>query len=320
MGFHEARFPVNISYGARGGPGYNTLRIEKQSGISDKIQRWALPRHQYDISFGIRSYDDAYAVKRFFMAHGGGANGFRYKDWADYASTADGRTQVLAVSHQDQTIATANGTLTTFQLTKTYTDNGQSVIRPIKKPVSGTTVVAFGAVQQTTGWTVDTTTGIITFTVAPTNGTIIKAGFEFDVPVEMSDETDKWLEQVLEDFGSSSVPSIFLIEAVDSTSYDEGFYYGGASDQGVVAANTNIKFANGRCQAFQVNTASLKLFLPDLTGIPAGGPYFYINNTGSQSVSLRSIADSAIYTIASGQMVTVVVHVDSSGNKIWYAW
>ena len=326
MTFHEVLFPVNISYGARGGPGYNTRRIEKQSGISEKIQRWALPRHQYDVSFGIRSYADAYAVKTFFMARGGAANGFRYKDWGDYTSTADGRTNTsgaggaAAVSHQDQTIATGDGTTTTFQLTKTYTNGSQSLVRPIKKPVSGTTVIAFSAVQQTTGWTVDTTTGIVTFTVAPPAATIIRAGFEFDVPVAMGEESDKWLAQVLEDFGSSSVPSIYLIEEVDSSTHDEGFYYGGASDRGVISANTAISFGNGRVQAFQVNTTSLKLFLPDLTDIPGGGPYFYIKNTGTQSVDLRSITDSAVITIASAQIVTVVVSVDSSGNKIWMAW
>jgi uncharacterized protein (TIGR02217 family) len=33
------------------------------------------------------------------------------------------------------------------------------------------------------GWSVDTTTGLVTFSTAPTLGVEISAGFEFDVPV-----------------------------------------------------------------------------------------------------------------------------------------
>jgi len=32
MGFHEVRFPDDISYGSDGGPGYNTNIIEMDSG------------------------------------------------------------------------------------------------------------------------------------------------------------------------------------------------------------------------------------------------------------------------------------------------
>ena len=42
------------------------------------------------------------------------------------------------------------------------------------------------------GWTVDTTTGVVTFTAAPAGGVIVRAGFEFDVPVRF--DTDKLVD------------------------------------------------------------------------------------------------------------------------------
>src|SRR5205807_1249331 len=43
--------------------------------------------------------------------------------------------------------------------------------------------VYFGNVEQTTGWTISNTTGILTFTVAPPNGTVVKVSGQFDTPM-----------------------------------------------------------------------------------------------------------------------------------------
>ena len=43
--------------------------------------------------------------------------------------------------------------------------------------------VALGMVEPMSGWTLDATTGVAPFTTAPGNGLIVRAGFEFDVPV-----------------------------------------------------------------------------------------------------------------------------------------
>jgi len=47
--------------------------------------------------------------------------------------------------------------------------------------------VYFGAVEQTTGWTVDVTTGVITFAVAPPTDTVIKWSGSFDLPMAFTD-------------------------------------------------------------------------------------------------------------------------------------
>ena len=69
--------------------------------------------------------------------------------------------------------------------------------------------VALGMVEQLSGWTLDAPTGVITFTTAPANGVIVRAGFEFDVPVRFDSDT---LDVTLDFERLGSITSIPLLE------------------------------------------------------------------------------------------------------------
>ena len=205
MAFHEIRFPDNISRGARGGPERRTQVVELASGDEERNASWANSRRRYDVAYGIRRADDLAAVVAFFEARNGRLYGFRYKDWADYKSSLPS----LAISPTDQQIGTGNGSLKTFQLSKRYTSGAQSWTRTIAKPVAGTIMIALGLVEQMSGWTLDATTGVVTFTTAPGSGAIVRAGFEFDVPVRF--DTDM-LDVTLDIERLGSITSIPLLE------------------------------------------------------------------------------------------------------------
>jgi uncharacterized protein (TIGR02217 family) len=205
MSFHEIRFPDNISRGARGGPERRTQIVELASGDEERNASWANSRRRYDVAYGIRRADDLAAVVAFFEARNGRLHGFRYKDWADYKSALPSQ----AVTATDQQIGTGTGSLQSFQLAKRYTSGAQTWVRTITKPVAGTVRVALGLVEQLSGWTIDTTTGVITFTTAPANGVIIRAGFEFDVPVRFDSDT---LDVTLDFERLGSIASIPLLE------------------------------------------------------------------------------------------------------------
>jgi uncharacterized protein (TIGR02217 family) len=205
MAFHEVRFPDNISRGARGGPERRTQVVELASGDEERNASWANSRRRYDVAYGIRRADDLAAVVAFFEARNGRLCGFRYKDWADYKSALPS----LAITPTDQQIGTGTGSLQTFQLAKRYTSGAQTWVRTITKPVAGTVRVVLGMVEQMSGWTVDTTTGLITFTTAPANGVIVRAGFEFDVPVRFDSDT---LDVTLDFERLGSITSIPLLE------------------------------------------------------------------------------------------------------------
>jgi uncharacterized protein (TIGR02217 family) len=109
----------------------------------------------------------------------------------------------------DQSIGTGDGTTTAFQLVKRYASGAQSWTRAIAKPVAGSVRIALSGVEQPSGWSVDTTTGVVTFSAAPGSDVAITAGFEFDVPVRFdTDVLDVTLD--LERLGS--ITSIPLLE------------------------------------------------------------------------------------------------------------
>jgi uncharacterized protein (TIGR02217 family) len=179
MAFHEVRFPDNIGRGARGGPERRTQIVELASGAEERNASWANSRRRFDVAYGIRRADDLAAVVAFFEARNGRLHGFRFKDWADYKSGIPSQ----APGPQDQLIGTGDGSTTAFQLVKHYASGGQTWTRGIAKPVTGSVRIALGGVEQPSGWSVDTTTGVVTFSAAPGAGVAITAGFEFDVPV-----------------------------------------------------------------------------------------------------------------------------------------
>ena len=95
-------------------------------------------------------------------------------------------------SGTDEAVGTGDNVLVAFQLTKTYTVvSGNPYIRKITKPNTGSVVPKFGGTPFGTegvDWTVDYTTGIITFTVPPSGGTVITADFTYTIPVRFDSD------------------------------------------------------------------------------------------------------------------------------------
>jgi uncharacterized protein (TIGR02217 family) len=205
MAFHDVRFPDDISRGARGGPERRTQIVELASGDEERNASWANSRRRFDVAYGIRRADDLAAVVAFFEARNGRLHGFRYKDWGDWKSCAPSRTP----GPLDQPLAALPGAPAGFQLTKRYVSGPQSWTRTIAKPVAGSVRIALDGTELVPGdgWSVDTTTGIVTFDAAP--GGSVTAGFLFDVPVRFdTDMLDVTLD--LERLGS--ITSIPLLE------------------------------------------------------------------------------------------------------------
>lgn len=186
MTFYETRFPAKIGSGATGGPMRVTDVVTLRSGFEEVNSIWQHSRRKWDASYGIKTADDLHEVLAFWEAMGGRRHSFRWKDWADYKSTTPGGT----VTALDQTIGTGTGAAVSFQLIKTYAAGAASYVRPIRKPVAGTVRVAVNNVEKTAGvdFTVDTTTGLIAFAIAPGNGLSVKAGFQFDVSARFDND------------------------------------------------------------------------------------------------------------------------------------
>lgn len=203
--FHEVQFPTDISKGSAGGPERITDIVELVSGFEERNATMANSKRSYDAGMGLRNVDDLHDVISFWEARFGQLYGFRWKDWADYKSCSTKQTPAF----NNQVIGTGNGTQTQFQLVKNYISGAFGYARTIKKPVAGTVLIGKAGVQQLSGWTVDTTTGIVTFSVAPANGQTITAGYEFDVPVRF--DASK-LSVSIDAFNHGSIPQIAIKE------------------------------------------------------------------------------------------------------------
>ncbi len=175
--FESPRFPERISYGAVGGPGFETQVVQTISGHEQRNGAWALPLHRWDVSQGVKSASDFATLRSFFLAAGGRRHAWRFKDWSDYSAThTDGKVTGLTVR--------------TFQLVKRYTSGSQTLDRKIQKPIaSGFELKNSGStLTLTTDYTLDTATGIVTTVIDRTAANLTWLG-EFDVPMRF--DTDQ---------------------------------------------------------------------------------------------------------------------------------
>lgn len=178
MAFQESpRFPDEVSAWLVGGEEFMTDIVQTQGGFEQRNQVWAQPLRRYRLSNALRTIPNATATKAFFRAVGGRANGFRVKDLFDY--TVDATTGLLGSG-----VGTG---LQTYQLQKQYVNGATTSISKIVKPVPGQVSPFRNGVAVTAGggagqYSVDTTTGIVTFTAdASSAASVITPGAQTQV-------------------------------------------------------------------------------------------------------------------------------------------
>lgn len=312
MAFHDRLFPPGVSYGSVGGPGFNTSIVETDSGAEERIGRWDNPKHRYDARFGVKTRAQMAELRRFYWARRGAAHSFRFKDWLDFTSNADGYT---AGVFTDQQIGIGDGVTTTFQLTKSYTDGPITRLRNITKPVTGTIVVGKNGVNQSSGWTLDYSTGVLTFSVAPALTHAVTWGGEFNVHARFGKEIDSQFAASIEAFDTNSLPSIPIVEVIEDAQLEDEYFYGGAKFISS-ADNWTLAFNNGRVQVFNFSASGKSVTLPDNTDLPMGSPYLVIVNNGSNDFDLKKHDGTTIQTVAAGTIYTLSLGTDGS-NPLW---
>ena len=192
--FHDVRFPLELGYGATGGPQFSTQVITTGSGAEQRNSSWADARLRYDAGVGVRSEADLATLIAFFRARRGQAHAFRFNDPLDHRG--DG-----------EPLGRGDGVTTRFWLARTYGDGTDAQVRRITRPVAGTVTVKVGGVAAT-GWTAGDL-GAIDFTVPPVSGASINASFDFDVPVRFAEDR---IDVGLASWRAGDLPSVPLIE------------------------------------------------------------------------------------------------------------
>ena len=154
----------------RAGRSFATTVVATSAGHEKRNVNWAQVRGRWDVASGLKKQAQIDELIAFFRARRGKAHGFRFKDWADYTATG-------------QLLGTGDDVKTQFQLVKHYPSGSVIEVRTITKPIAGTVKVYLDDIEQLSGWSVDTTTGLVTFSMPPALVVEVTADFEFDVPV-----------------------------------------------------------------------------------------------------------------------------------------
>ena len=201
--FDDVSFPLALGKGARVSPGFSTQIVTTASGHEQRNSDWASGRMRFDAGPGVRSEADLQTLIAFFRARRGAARGFRFRDPFDFSSCG----MVGMPTALDQALGVGDGVRTEFALVKAY-GTVDPELRRITRSVAGSLLVAVAGVPLVTGWSL-LSGGAVSFTVPPTNGAAVRAGFLFDVPVRFADDA---LQVDAQTWLAGDAPDVPLVE------------------------------------------------------------------------------------------------------------
>lgn len=174
MFIESPRLPDSIAYGGTFGPAWRTSVIQMRGQHEQRNQHWAMPLYSGEVNLlnkDVALVRDTFLPFYHAIAQGE-THGFRYHDLNPDEDTGT-----------DEPLGVGDGVRTAFHLVKWYAYGGVEKYRIITKPVVGSVTVTLDNVL-TVAYTLDTTTGVVTFTVPPGVGVIPRASYLFDVPCQ----------------------------------------------------------------------------------------------------------------------------------------
>ncbi len=191
--FDDVSFPLALGREAEVAPGFSTQIVTAAGGAEQRVAGWAEARCRYDVGPGVRSEEDIAALLAFFRARMGPARGFRLRDPFDWRG-------------RDELVGTGDGTARRFALVRHY----GAAVRRITRPVSGSVRVsvdgrAVGFAMEAGGW--------LALDAAPAVGAVVRASFDFDVPVRFAEDQLSVSRATFLAGVAASVPLIELREA-----------------------------------------------------------------------------------------------------------
>ncbi|WP_126172195.1 DUF2460 domain-containing protein [Altericroceibacterium xinjiangense] len=201
--FDDVLYPLALGKDAGVSPEFSTSISVTASGHERRSSQWTDARLRFDVGPGLRSEAELGVLIAFFRARRGAARGFRLGDPFDHSSNGMTGTPTML----DQRIGVGDGLTASFQLVKRYGDGDEPQVRPITRPRADTVRLSIDGAEAS-AWTLRSG-GIVTFTSAPPAGSVIRAGFLFDVPVRFAEDR---LDITGATFAAGEAPSVPLIE------------------------------------------------------------------------------------------------------------
>jgi uncharacterized protein (TIGR02217 family) len=185
----EIEFPRDIAYQAQGGPSWFTTVNQGFSGFEQTNQNWALPLGKWKIALDHKAFSYFCQVRAMWFKAAGRAQIFRFYDILDCQATNEPCALVQDSPYTGRI----------YQLQNSYS-GALSTPKPIFKPITSavqkfdgtycanTVSVAIAGVAQSSGWTIDCTTGLLTFSSPPGSAAVTWSGqYHYPVRFDMDD-------------------------------------------------------------------------------------------------------------------------------------
>lgn len=222
---NDVVMPVQVRFGSAIATRFGVQQLFTASGYRKANQIWSSPLRTLSLTYKL-TVQDTYAILETFNALGGPFDTFLARDWSDWhtATTDDMRNEGLAgATHLDAPLMNPNldpvsnlgdGTTTVFQCYKRYEKGaGAALNERIRHPSDDANFqVGIDGVAQGSGFTLNETTGEVTFDVAPSGSpdAVLTWGGQFYRAVHFANDD---IEQVLSTLKTSSYNGIQLQEA-----------------------------------------------------------------------------------------------------------
>ena len=174
----EPVFPTfaGLGWSVKRSPVWKTRAQQAISGKETRLADWSYPAWHWELTFDfLRATPTAaefQSLAGFFNQCQGAFGTFLYADADDNAVTG-------------QAIGTGDGATKSFQLVRAF----GGFIEPVLAPNVVSTVYFAGVAQAPANYSVDSTTGLLTFTAAPASGAAITADFTYYFRCRFAEDT-----------------------------------------------------------------------------------------------------------------------------------
>ncbi|MFA5170428.1 MAG: DUF2460 domain-containing protein [Sulfuriferula sp.] len=163
--FLEERMPTGVRMGASYADEYKVEITTTANGNENRKLIHPFPARTFVVQFTETSADMYSLILALYNRAYGMYAGFRVQAKDDWSTNVINGVQGSPTA-QDQPLALVSAGV--YQLQKFYGTGSPSIsigypVRTLFKPVAGTTRIAIGTLELTSGWTVDTTTGKVAF-------------------------------------------------------------------------------------------------------------------------------------------------------------
>lgn len=209
--FQEVELDPLIGYGTKAGLSYVSTVVSNPARKETRFAQQSRGYWNFEISFKDKSKGQILAIQNTYSLVQGKVYGFRFLNYREYYTCLDDFVGGIGTLFQEPITTYAGGT--TMQLIHTRrpgTSTAEIVL--IRKPFLNGSIFLFrdgsGSAWPNTNYTIDLTTGIVTFNVDQTGHTFEWAG-QWDTPVRF-DTDDADIEQ--SDFDVFAWESIKLRE------------------------------------------------------------------------------------------------------------